>query len=52
MVYSCENHIDEAIEEVVDQTGLPPQLELVDGKLGENQTCFLCGESAKYVISG
>ncbi len=48
-IYACNDHVEEAMDEIVDELEVAPQLE----KIAENDvTCFLCSEKAVYKISG
>ncbi|GEL08974.1 CxxH/CxxC protein [Salisediminibacterium halotolerans] len=46
MLYSCAEHIGEALEECVEDGGLPPEMEKTD----RDEACFFCGEKAAYVV--
>ncbi|UCZ53219.1 CxxH/CxxC protein [Bacillus shivajii] len=52
MIYSCKEHIDIAIEEAIDENGMPPQLEEVLNDKEFSTVCFMCEEQAKYKVSG
>ncbi|MDQ0257595.1 CxxH/CxxC protein (TIGR04129 family) [Evansella vedderi] len=52
MYYSCIEHIEVAMEEVIDESGMPPELTFIDEKLKSSTTCSFCNEQAKYKISG
>ncbi|TVP84059.1 MAG: CxxH/CxxC protein [Alkalicoccus sp.] len=46
MVYSCIEHIEEALEEVLEDEGPPPVMEeALNGK-----PCFICGRKAAYQV--
>lgn len=47
--YACMNHVDEAMDDIVDELEVAPQLEKVTES---SETCFLCDEKAVYKISG
>jgi CxxH/CxxC protein (TIGR04129 family) len=46
MVYSCIEHIEEALEEVLEDDGPPPVME--EAQAGK--TCFICGREAVYQV--
>ncbi|WP_081457360.1 CxxH/CxxC protein [Evansella cellulosilytica] len=52
MYYSCKDHIDIAMEEMVDETGMPPDLQLVNEAEKEERHCSFCNSEATYKISG
>lgn len=48
MVYACEEHLDEAIDEFVYKNETPPDIIKLD--TAEAKSCFLCGKTAVYKI--
>ncbi|CAM3809212.1 CxxH/CxxC protein [Alkalicoccus chagannorensis] len=48
MIYSCKEHIEEGLEEVIEDGGPPPELEET---ADHGHTCFLCPEAAAYRIA-
>lgn len=48
MIYSCEEHIEEGLEEVLVDEGAPPEMEKVSSA---QENCFLCGKKAAYQIT-
>ncbi|PRO64536.1 CxxH/CxxC protein [Alkalicoccus urumqiensis] len=51
MIYSCEDHIEEAIEETLTDGGAPPEMEKLAGT-HDGETCFLCAAPAAYYVKG
>ena len=45
-VYACSEHIDEAIDSIVNEIGQAPEMKMVKTK----EKCFLCGEKATYEV--
>ncbi|SDZ65460.1 CxxH/CxxC protein, BA_5709 family [Evansella caseinilytica] len=52
MIYCCQEHVDAAIEDVVDETQLPPQLELLTEEEKLSTPCSYCEVQANYKVSG
>ncbi|MBU9710899.1 CxxH/CxxC protein [Evansella tamaricis] len=50
MYYSCPEHIDLALDETVDETSMPPELDLVEETNSKEVRCSFCNEQAKYRI--
>jgi CxxH/CxxC protein (TIGR04129 family) len=50
-LYSCSEHIDEALDEVVDQDELAPIMEKVEDTNNLSTGCFMCGSEATYLVS-
>lgn len=50
-IYCCEEHIELALDVLVDETELPPQMELLkeDEKLSTN--CEYCRKEAVYLVA-
>jgi CxxH/CxxC protein (TIGR04129 family) len=47
MIFTCEEHIDIAIDEYVDETEQAPDIEPVDNN---EQQCRFCEKTAVYVV--
>ncbi|SDN97094.1 CxxH/CxxC protein [Alkalicoccus daliensis] len=47
MIYSCEAHVEEGLEEVLIDEGPPPAMEKTSAA---EEPCFLCGKKAVYQI--
>ncbi|BBW98025.1 CxxH/CxxC protein [Geobacillus sp. FSL W8-0032] len=47
MIFTCEEHIDAAIDEYVDETERAPDLAPVDN---DENRCWFCGKRAIYVV--
>ncbi|MCT8139999.1 CxxH/CxxC protein [Anaerobacillus sp. CMMVII] len=52
MYYCCEEHVDLAIDIVVDERELAPIMEKIDPEKKLSTTCNFCTEKAIYQISG
>lgn len=50
--YSCDEHIELALDIVVDEEETAPQLEKLDGEKQLSTTCTFCTKPAIYKISG
>lgn len=48
-ILSCIEHVGEALDHIVDELEVAPQLEKITEQVA---TCFLCEEKAVYKISG
>lgn len=51
MIYSCNEHVNEAIEEALTDEGLPPILEVVSFDVKQSEKCFLCHGQAVYKVN-
>ncbi|GAA0334811.1 hypothetical protein GCM10008967_27030 [Bacillus carboniphilus] len=51
MVYSCLEHIDIALDDVVDETGEPPILNKIERESDLSTTCEYCQNPAIYVVA-
>ncbi|MFA9556273.1 CxxH/CxxC protein [Evansella sp. AB-rgal1] len=51
-MYSCEKHVEIALDEVIDEHEMPPEIELVQSQERISNRCSFCEEEAKYKISG
>ena len=51
MLYSCEEHIDIALDEQVDESGLPPELNKIANSAQLSTPCTFCKEPAIYVVN-
>ncbi|WP_280771238.1 CxxH/CxxC protein [Salipaludibacillus daqingensis] len=51
MIYSCPEHSEEAIEEAIEDGGLPPIFEKIQTELHPSKKCFICNEKAVYQVT-
>jgi len=51
MIYCCLEDVDLALEQVVDETQLPPIMEQVPEEKRLSTRCEYCGEPAIYVVT-
>jgi CxxH/CxxC protein (TIGR04129 family) len=49
--YSCENHIDHALDMFVAETEQFPVMELLTGEEKLSTKCSYCEEQATYIVS-
>lgn len=49
-IYSCNDHVEEAIEEAIEDGGLPPELEKVTEDFQDKKTCFICDSVPIYIV--
>ncbi|AGT33850.1 hypothetical protein M493_18225 [Geobacillus genomosp. 3] len=47
MIFTCEEHIDVAIDEYVEETEQAPDISPVDNN---ERPCWFCGKKAVYVV--
>lgn len=52
MYYCCEDHVDLALDIIVDEKELAPIMEKLDQEKQLSTTCNFCTEQAIYKISG
>lgn len=52
MYYCCEEHVELAIDSIVDEEEVAPVLEKLESNLNLSTSCFYCSEQAKYKVSG
>ncbi|OIJ17032.1 CxxH/CxxC protein [Anaerobacillus alkalidiazotrophicus] len=52
MYYCCENHVELAMDIVVDEQEVAPVLEKIEAKNELSTTCHFCTDKAIYKISG
>ncbi|WAA12270.1 CxxH/CxxC protein [Fervidibacillus halotolerans] len=51
VIYSCEEHVEYAMEEIINEKGTPPILKrLESGKLS-TKACAYCGKLSVYIVS-
>ncbi|MBU9722331.1 MULTISPECIES: CxxH/CxxC protein [Bacillaceae] len=51
MYYSCHEHVDIALDETVDESGMPPEMDVVQENSADVITkCSFCENKAKYII--
>jgi CxxH/CxxC protein (TIGR04129 family) len=50
ILYACDEHIDEVMDEIVDDYAAAPELDRLAPKEAEasQAVCHFCGESARY----
>ena len=54
MMFSCEEHLEQAIDRFVNETEQPPEMYLVEKvDLGEEAVggCLVCSGESKYVLA-
>ena len=51
IIYTCENHVDLALESAAEETLSPPLLEKINHKQHPQTTCGYCKEAAIYVVT-
>ncbi|PYZ91765.1 CxxH/CxxC protein [Salipaludibacillus keqinensis] len=51
MLFSCENHVEEALEEALEDEGLPPDFEILPPEVRTSKKCFFCHEQATYQVT-
>ncbi|WP_147422006.1 CxxH/CxxC protein [Salipaludibacillus neizhouensis] len=49
-IFSCKEHVEEAIEEAIDDEGFPPELALVPEQEKTEKVCFICEHSSTYMV--
>lgn len=49
MIFTCEEHVDIAIDQYVDETEQAPDLLPVDNS---EKQCYFCSKQAVYVVGG
>ena len=52
MYFCCEEHVDLALDIIVDDTELAPVMEKISEENQVSTTCHFCTEKALYKISG
>lgn len=50
MLFSCAEHVEEGLEEVIEDEGPPPKMEKVSVETQKEAACFICHEKAVYCI--
>nr|WP_096437964.1 CxxH/CxxC protein [Alteribacter populi] len=50
MYYCCEEHIDMAIEDIVDYYALPPKIDKLTDEKQLSTTCNYCSNNAFYQV--
>ena len=50
-IYSCEIHIDQALDELISKEEVFPIMEAVPDKQKLSTKCTYCNESALYVVA-
>jgi CxxH/CxxC protein (TIGR04129 family) len=48
MIYCCEDHVELALDVIVDESGSFPELNKVENKL--STTCEYCQKEAVYIV--
>ena len=51
MIYSCLEHVELALESVVDETQLAPVMEQIPEDKQLSTRCEYCGEPAAYLVT-
>lgn len=49
-IFSCKEHVEEAIEEAIEDEGLPPELAVVTERYKAEKKCFICEKSPTYMV--
>jgi CxxH/CxxC protein (TIGR04129 family) len=49
-IFSCKEHIDEALDEIVDVQELAPNMEKIEDTHNLSTNCFVCGNQAEYIV--
>jgi len=49
-IYCCKEHVEYGLEEVINESEVPPKLEEVKEQL-PTVTCEYCGQLAEYIVS-
>ncbi|MCD8503107.1 MAG: CxxH/CxxC protein [Bacillaceae bacterium] len=52
MYFCCEEHVELALDSVVDEEEVAPTLEKLENKHHLSTNCFYCNEQAMYKVSG
>ncbi|WAA09561.1 CxxH/CxxC protein [Fervidibacillus albus] len=50
-IYSCEEHVEYALEEVVNEEGMPPTLKRIESGILSTKRCAYCGKPSVYIVS-
>lgn len=50
ITYCCDEHLDEAIEESLEDGGLPPDIEKLIGGVQGDVRCFMCLQQATHKV--
>ncbi|TLS35413.1 CxxH/CxxC protein [Pseudalkalibacillus caeni] len=51
MIYCCEEHIDMALDDSVDNSEQPPIMDKLSAEKQLSTTCEYCPKSAIYIVS-
>ena len=51
MIYSCEEHVDQALDDVVKQTETAPVFEKLENVENTQNSCGYCGKLAAYMVA-
>lgn len=51
MIYSCQEHAEVALEEALEDEGLPPKFEKISTEVHTSKKCFICKEQAVYHVT-
>lgn len=51
MIYCCKEHVELALDVIVDEYGEPPVLELIKRKEELSTTCEYCQNNAAYIVA-
>lgn len=50
MIFCCEEHAEEGLEEVLENEGPPPDMKKIPADLPPQGVCFICEKKAVYQI--
>nr|WP_090748623.1 CxxH/CxxC protein [Mesobacillus persicus] len=50
MIYCCTEHVDMALDDVVDEHEVAPKLEKLESVENSSGTCGYCGKPAVYMV--
>lgn len=50
MIYSCQEHAEEAIEEALEDEGFSPIFEKIPKEVSTSNRCFICNAPAVYQV--
>ncbi|PLR96490.1 CxxH/CxxC protein [Bacillus sp. T33-2] len=51
MIYCCEEHVEVALDEVVDEYETAPKLTRIDAVENKRSTCGYCEQLAVYIVA-
>ncbi|WLR50834.1 CxxH/CxxC protein [Bacillus tianshenii] len=50
MIFCCKEHVDLALDDIVDESGTAPQLEEAKFEENDDKRCAYCENEAKYMV--